>query len=176
MDNLIFKENFNLFSGFFDGIKSFLENIPIIGIVFKVIFECLSLQNLIISLIPLITLFIRNGEEDLLANLIVIFTFYLLSIISAIILQYWVCSNSDDNKNKNFIDKSLLAITGTWFIPMMFTIFMVINWIIRLPMFAAFKELTFTITFFIQHNLMFGLVMYFIIWSNLCAFRESNCK
>tara|TARA_B100000886_G_C20400520_1_gene482377 strand:+ start:310 stop:810 length:501 start_codon:yes stop_codon:yes gene_type:complete len=162
------KENFS--------INPLLESLPIIGPFFKTIFGCFSWKNIIVSLIPLIALFMRNGNEDFVATLIVIAIFYVCSIIGAVVLQYWKCSDSPNEKKKNFWDKIVAAAEGTWFIPMMFSIFMIINFIIRLPIFIELEEITLLLTFFIQNGFIFGIVMFFISWVNYCAFGGIVCN
>ena len=101
------KENFDLnpFDDLIDGPKKMLESIPIIGPFIKTIFGCFSWKNILVSLIPLSTLFMRNGNEDFLATLIVIAIFYGFSIIGAVVLQYWKCADSPHEKDKNLWDK-----------------------------------------------------------------------
>ena len=170
-------ENFNPLdpgSWLYEFLKG-LKNVPLIGPIVKIILDCFSWENIIVSLIPLLALFMRNGHENMLATLIVVVIFYVLSIIGGVVLQYWACSDSSNQKDKNLWDKITLAAEGTWYIPLMFTIFMFINWFIRQPYMLEFREITFIITFFIQVSFIFGIVMYFISWQNYCAFRAIAC-
>ena len=152
-----------------------LEQIPIIGPILKAIFGCFSLQNIIVSIIPVLTLNLRNGNEGFLATIVVMIIFYLLSILGAVVLQYWKCGDSEKQKKLNFWDKTMNGVKGTWFIPMMFSIFMIINYIIRLPFLIEFREITFLLTFFIQSSFLFGLIMYIICFTNYCAFGVITC-
>ena len=163
---------FNLFFNIWNLFISMIESIPIIGPIIKKILGCFHHQVMIVALIPCITLFLRNGNENLLATGIVIAIFYVLSIVGAITLQNWDCPNQE---NQSLWDKITLGIQQTWFIPFMFTVFMIINFVIRLPMFYELEEITFLITFFIQNNFLFFLVMYFIAWIHYCDFSIFIC-
>ena len=167
------KDNFNpldIGSWVYEFLKS-LENIPIIGPIIKVILNCMSFENLSVAFIPILALFLRNGNEDMLGTLIVIVIFYILSIIGGVVLQFLVC----DDSNKDLSDKIISSAQGTWYIPLIFTIFMVVNWFIKQPFMLAYRSITFLITFFIQNALIFGLVMYYISWQNYCVFRTLVC-
>tara|TARA_Y100000389_G_C17302274_1_gene433582 strand:+ start:362 stop:820 length:459 start_codon:yes stop_codon:yes gene_type:complete len=151
--------------------ETILENIPIIGEIFKGIFECFEVRTFIVSIIPLLALAMRNDSSlgDVFKVTII---FYILSVIGGVVLQYWDCKNI---KEKSFIDKLKNSAEATWYIPLMFTIFMLINFIIKQPFLIEIREITLLLTFFIQIPFLFGLVMYVIAFQNYCAFAAINC-
>lgn len=151
--------------------ETILENIPIIGRVFKGIFECIEFRTFIVSIIPLLALAMRN-DSDLVSVIKVVITFYILSVIGGIVLQYWDCKDAQD---KSFIDKLKDSAKATWYIPLMFTIFIVINFIIQQPFLIEIRPITLLLTFFIQIPFLFGLVMYIIAFQNYCAFAAISC-
>lgn len=152
-------------------IEKELEKIPIIGNIFKGLFNCFQLKIFIASLIPLLALKFKSDENDLLNTVKLIIIFYIFSIIGGIIIQYWNCKNN----NKNFIDKLKTSMKETWFIPLMFTIFTVINFILQQPFLIEFREITFIFTFFIQITFILGIIMYFISFQNYCALEVLEC-
>jgi hypothetical protein len=123
--------------------ETILENIPIVGRVFKGIFECIEFRTFIVSIIPLLALAMRNDSD-------------LVSV-------------------KSFIDKLKDSAKATWYIPLMFTIFIVINFIIQQPFLIEIRPITLLLTFFIQIPFLFGLVMYIIAFQNYCAFAAISC-
>lgn len=151
-----------------------LENIPFIGGVFKGLFKCVELRTFIVSIIPLLALALgMNYDNDLLSIITTAIVFYALSIIGGVVLQYWDCSNSD---NKSFTDKLKISAESTWYIPLMFIIFMVINFIIQQPFLLEVREITILITLFIQIPFLFAPIMYFIAFQNYCVFAAINCQ
>jgi len=151
--------------------EAILENIPIIGGVFKGISECFEFRTFIVSIIPLLALSMRN-DNDLASVIKVAIIFYILSVIGGLVLQYWDCKNA---KSKSFIDKLKDSARTTWYIPLMFTIFIVINFIIQQPFLIEIRAITLLLTFFIQIPFLFGLVMYFISFQNYCALAAISC-
>lgn len=151
--------------------EAILENIPIIGGVFKGISECFEFRTFIVSIIPLLALSMRN-DSDLASVIKVAIILYILSVIGGLVLQYWDCKNAN---SKSFIDKLNDSARTTWYIPLMFTIFIVINFIIQQPFLIEIREITLLLTFFIQIPFLFGLVMYFIAFQNYCAFAAISC-
>lgn len=152
-----------------------VEAVPVIGPIIKKFVDCFSLENLLVSLIPLFALSFRKGSENLLELGLIIIIFTILSIIAAVVLQYWACKDSDKQKDKNLWDKIVTGAQGTWFIPLMFIIFILTNFLINTPLFIEFKEITFIISFIIENSFLFGLIMYFIAWNNYCVFRGVVC-
>ena len=142
-----------------------LDNIPIIG----GIFECFKFRTFIVSTIPLLALFMRN-DNDLVSVIKVLIIFYILSVIGGIVLQYWDCKNTD-----SFIHKFKKSAEVTWYIPLMFTIFIMINFIIQQPFLIGLRGITLLLTFFIQIPFLFGLIMYIIAFQNYCALAAISC-
>ena len=151
--------------------ETILENIPIIGGIFRGVFECIEFRTFIVSIIPLLALGMRN-DSDLVSVIKVAIIFYILSVIGGIVLQYWDCKHA---QNKSFIDKLKDSAKATWYIPLMFTIFIVINFIIQQPFLIEIKPITLLLTFFIQIPFLFGLVMYIIAFQNYCALAAISC-
>jgi len=147
--------------------EAILENIPIIG----GIFECFKFRTFIVSIIPLLALGMRD-DSNLMSVIKVAIIFYVLSIIGGLVLQYWDCKNAN---SKAFIDKLKDSAIATWYIPLMFTIFIVINFIIQQPFLIEIRAITLLLTFFIQIPFLFGLVMYVIAFQNYCAFAAISC-
>lgn len=148
-----------------------LENIPIIGKILKGIFNCFEVRTFVVSIIPLLALSMRNDNN--LFNIIkVAIIFYILSVIGGVVLQYWDCKNTTD---KSLYDKVKDSAKATWYIPLMFTIFIVINFILQQPFLIEIKEITLLLTFFIQIPVLFALVMYIIAFQNYCAFAAIAC-
>jgi ACR3 family arsenite efflux pump ArsB len=113
-----------------------------------------------------------RNDSDLVSVIKVAIIFYILSVIGGIVLQYWDCKNAQD---KSFIDKLKDSAEATWYIPLMFTIFIVINFIIQQPFLIEIKPITLLLTFFIRIPFLFALVMYIIAFQNYCALAAISC-
>ena len=146
--------------------ESILEQIPIIGGIFK----CLEFRTFIVSIIPLLALSMKD-DSNLFSLIKVIVIFYTLSVIGGTILQYWDCKQKD----KSFIDKVKTSIEATWYIPFMFSIFTIINYIVKLPILLEIRPITLLLTFFIEIPFLFGLIMYIISFQNYCALAAIAC-
>jgi hypothetical protein len=147
--------------------------IPIIGPLWRHITNCFSTENAVVSLIPLLALFFKDDKSTM-NTIILIILFYILSVIGGVVLQLWGCNKQldDDNFFGDLWDKTMTSAAGTWFIPLIFTILIVVNFIIlNYPMFIKFKPLT----IFIKKVMLLAIVMYIISWQNYCAFRAIAC-
>ena len=141
-----FNYMFGVVNIFFGQFLHLLYPIPIIGPFIHMIVNCFSLKNIVVSLIPLIALFFRHEDGGFMGLITLIVLFYIFSIVGAVVLQLWSCN--DSNKEKTLWDKILISVKSTWFIPLMFVIFMIVDFIIKLPFFIEFRWITFLLTFF----------------------------
>lgn len=137
----------------------------------KSLLDCYKFKTFITSLIPLLTFFFKSNDNNLLEIVKMIIIFYIFSIIGGTILQYWNCKKN----KKKFLEKLKISVKETWFIPLIFTIFTVINFIVKQPFLIEFRAITFIFTFFIQITFIFGIIMYFISFQNYCALEVLEC-
>jgi hypothetical protein len=147
-----------------------LDNIPVLGPLWKGIEECVSLRNFIAALVPCLALGVGAGGEGLSGLLYSIIVFYIFTIIGAMIIQYWDCKSE-----KSFVDKFKNSIKYSWYTPMMYAIFMTIVFVLNLPIFMEIRPLTILLTFFIQVPLFLAIIMYVIAYQNYCALAAINC-
>jgi len=143
-----------------------MESIPIIGGIFK----CLEFRTFIVSIIPLLALSMKD-DSNLFGVIKIILIFYTLSVIGGTILQYWNCKQKD----KSFIDKIKTSAEATWYIPLMFSIFTIINYVVKLPFLLEIRPITLLLTFFIEIPFLFGFIMYIISFQNYCALAAIAC-
>lgn len=153
-----------------------IDKIPIIGPIWKKITNCFSMENMVISLVPLIALFFR-GDNSITSTIVLIILFYIFSIIAGFLIQTWACDKKINNNNfiDDIWDKTYTSIKGTWYVPLTFTILIIANYILSLPMFMNIRPITLILTIFIRKTILLSIVIYIITWQNLCAFRSIVC-
>lgn len=146
------------------------ENIPVIGPVVSGVLDCFSWRTALVSMVPILAMSI--GSDSIINLALTIVMFYILSVIGGVIIQYWNCKNS---KNRSFFDKVKKSYESTWYIPMMFTIFTLVNFVLSLPIFMSIRGITLLLTLFISIPPLFTLVMYAIALQNYCVFSAVAC-
>jgi hypothetical protein len=132
--------------------------------------DCFSKRTAIVSIIPLLAMGI--GRDNILNLALTIVVFYILSILGGVIIQYWNCNNA---KKRTFYENVKKSYEGTWYIPMMFTIFTIVDFVLSLPIFLEIRGITLLLTLFISIPPLFMIVMYAIALQNYCIFSAGAC-